>query len=196
MKPWIPVFNDPGFFIIDNFAQLHFITRLMYSTILRIILITYLTVIVLACSDSYNKGEKSLEKKDKKINSKAASNFQDTLNINEQAAVFYFPDSLQLIEIKKSTDKSTFESLEHEYFYQIRNAKKVIKQNQPGLQILDAKNVRYIKFIRKNKTSSIIDLDTKMDTYGLFLFDGNKDPLQTDMMNVDTELWFYFKPSH
>jgi hypothetical protein len=38
-----------------------------------------------------------------------------------------------------------------------------------------------------------IDLDKYAETYGLFLFDGKKSPKLVDMMNIDTELYVYFK---
>ena len=123
---------------------------------------------------------------------KPGSNYSDTLTINNPAAVFYYPDSLQLKKTEEMMDTEVFKSCTHEFFYQMRNAHMVIKNNRPGLKIIEAKNVRYILFNKINKESICIDLDTKNDIYGLLLFDTKKNPQSADMMNIDTELWFYF----
>lgn len=124
---------------------------------------------------------------------KPASNYRDSLHINSPAAVFYHPDSLQLLHIKATMDSSVYESTMHEFFYQMRNARMVIKKNRPGLKITEAKNCRHLVFHKKDGTAEFIDLDTKNDAYGLFLFNQNKSPLLVDMMNIDTALGFYFE---
>jgi hypothetical protein len=124
---------------------------------------------------------------------KPVSNYQDSLHIDVPAAVFYHPDSLQLLNIKSITDSSVYDGTMHEFFYQMRNARIVIKINRPGLKIIDAKNCRYLVFHKKDGSAEFIDLDTKNDAYGLFLFNLNKSPLLVDMMNIDTALDFYFQ---
>ena len=156
----------------------------------------FLTVLLANCSDSNGSNKNSINKSESQVNVKPGSSFQDTLLIQNKSAVFFFPDSIQLEKIKLNTEKSVFESTEHEFFYQIRNAKNVIKQNNPSLNIVDAKKIRFINFTKDDKSSLVIDLDSKMDSYGLFLFDGRKDPKLVDMMNIDTELWFYFNNSN
>ena len=124
---------------------------------------------------------------------KPPGSYTDTLTINYPAAVFYQPDSLQLIRIKAVADTMLYESSMHEYFYQMRNARIVIKKNWLGLTITEAKNYRVIMFIKKNNTREYIDLDTKNDTHGLFVFDGKESPLFVDMTNIETAISFYLK---
>lgn len=126
------------------------------------------------------------------VASKPPASFFDTLNIDFPAAVFYSPDSLQLEKIKSVTDSGIFDGSMHEYYYLIRNARIVIKKNIPQLKIIEAKNVKYLLFIRADKTIDYIDLDTKKDAYGLFVFDRLQPPRLLDMANIDTELGFYF----
>ena len=128
-----------------------------------------------------------------KVFTKPPSTYPDTLIINFPAAVFYQPDSLQLSRIKALTDSMVFDGSMHEYFYQMRNARIVIKKNWPGLTITEAKNYRVIMFIKKNNTREYIDLDTKNDTHGLFVFDGKESPLFVDMTNIETAISFYLK---
>ena len=60
-----------------------------------------------------------------------------------------------------------FDGSMHEYFYQMRNARIVIKKTWPGLKIVESKNYRFILFIKKDKTTECIDLNTKNDSEGL-----------------------------
>ena len=124
---------------------------------------------------------------------KPPSTFQDTMQIDLPAAVFYVPDSLQLEKIKKLTDSAIFDATMHEYFFQMRNARMSIKRDWPLLKIAEAKNVRFLLFRGKGNDSTYIDLNTKNDSHGLFLFQPGKKPHYADMMNIDTELGYYFK---
>jgi hypothetical protein len=124
---------------------------------------------------------------------KPASSFPDTLFVNFQAAVFYHPDSLQFLKIEAQTDSIMFDGSMHEFFYQMRNARIVIKKSWPEMSIIEAKNYRYLLFINQDGSRECIDLDTKNDAYGLFVFNGEKAPLAIDMSNIETEVYFYLK---
>jgi hypothetical protein len=75
----------------------------------------------------------------------------------------------------------------------MRNARMVIQKTWPVLKITEAKNCRYLLFIKADNSREYIDLDTKMDAYGLLVFNTKKPPLTIDMMNVETEVSFYLK---
>jgi hypothetical protein len=161
------------------------------------------TVSVLTCqlfiASACNNEDKKIETKpvatevNKNYKPKPPATYSDTLIINFPAAVFYHPDSLQLLKIKAQTDSMVFDGNMHEFFYQMRNARLVIQKTWPGLKITEAKNCRYILFIKKDNTSECVDLDTRSDAYGLFVFNRKKHPLLIDMMNVETEVSFYLK---
>ena len=80
----------------------------------------------------------------------------------------------------------------HESFYQMRNSRIVLNRDWPAVKIIEIKNARYLLFKKSNSENLFIDLNTKNDPYGLFLFDRIKDPHFTDMTNIDTELYRYF----
>ena len=124
---------------------------------------------------------------------KPPSTYTDTLMINFPAAVFYQPDSIQLSRIKEQTDPMAFDGTMHEYFYQMRNARMVIKKTWPGLTIIESTKYRFLLFIKKNNTREHIDLDTKSDSHGLFVFNVKRSPLMVDMTNIETEISFYLK---
>ena len=155
-----------------------------------------ISILLLASSCNNNPDQAGKEKNtpgSKTAHSKPPANYQDTLQIDLPTAVFYHPDSLQLEKIKEITDPKVFEATTHEYFFQMRNARMSIKKDWPALKIIEAKNARYLRFIGNSNNDTYIDLDTKNDPYGLFLFQPGKKPQLADMMNIDTELGFYFK---
>lgn len=135
--------------------------------------------------------ENTRENKDT-IRKKPPSSFSDTLTIHFPSAVFYNPDSLQLLKIKEITATNNYETEVHNCFYQIRNARTVLKKYWPKIHIIETTKARYLLFIKADKTKILIDLNTKEDIWGLFLFDGKKEPELADMMNIDSALGFYF----
>ena len=137
--------------------------------------------------------EKNTSPSSQQVHTKPPSNFRDTMQIDFPAAVFYHPDSLQLEKIKGLTDSAIFDATMHECFFQMRNARMSIKRDWPQLKIVEAENVRFLLFRSEANDSTLIDLNTKNDSHGLFLFQPGKKPHFTDMMNIDSELSFYFK---
>ena len=84
-----------------------------------------------------------------------------------------------------------YEGSMHEFFYQMRNAKSVIKKTWPWLSVIELKNHRFITFVKSNGKADCIDLNNKNDVYGLFVFNGRKSPLFVDMTNIETVVSFY-----
>ncbi|CAN5831488.1 hypothetical protein BH11BAC4_BH11BAC4_22880 [soil metagenome] len=124
--------------------------------------------------------------------SKPVSSYNDTLIINTESAVFYNPDSMQLEKIRTVNKKNIAESMEHDCFYQMRNARMVLKKYWPQVNIIETANARFLLFIKADKTKHCIDLNGKNDMCGIILFNRQKDPELVDMMNIDTALEFYF----
>ncbi len=124
---------------------------------------------------------------------KPPSSYHDTVIIQSRCAVFYRPDSVQLEKIKTVNEKMVFESLMHDCFYQMRNARLVIERYKPKIHIVEVTNARWLIFARKDHRRKTIDLDSINDICGIYLFDSDREPEQIDMMNIDTELGFYFK---
>jgi len=158
-----------------------------------IYIVSVLSLTASCSSNPVQDKEKKASPSSHQVLTKPPSNFQDTMLIDFPAAVFYLPDSLQLEKIKELTDSSIFEAAMHEYFFQMRNARMSIKRDWPRLKIVEAKNIRFLLFKGRDNDSTYIDLNTKNDSHGLFLFQPGKKPHYADMMNIDTELGFYFK---
>ena len=141
---------------------------------------------------SHNKVSSGNNNKEHKSIIKPPTIFFDTLKIDSRSAVFYYPDSLQLRKIKTGLDTSVYNSVMHEYFYQFRYVHIVLNKYWPKISIVEARNVRYLLFIKAGKYKEIIDLDTKYDPYGLFVFDPEKNPTQLELTNAESEIGFYF----
>lgn len=165
----------------------------------NVIYISFITLYfffaVFSCTDN-NVSDKKVTKEINisnatKILKKPSGIYFDTLIINFPAAVFYHPDSVQLKKIKELTDPVVYDGTMHEYFFQMRNSRMVINKTWPALKIIESKNYRYLLFIKKDGSQEIIDLDTKNDAYGLFVFNGKKPPRIIDMTNIETEISFY-----
>lgn len=158
-----------------------FIYSLLFSTII-------------SCSDAPQQMSTAQNKIEEKAirKNKPGSSFTDTLKLDFPVAVFYSPDSLQLEKIKANTDPAIFDGSMHEYFYLMKNARADIRKYYPKLEIVNAKNARYLLFIQTDKSIDCIDLDTKKDACGLYVFNREKAPLLVDMANVNTQLGFYF----
>jgi hypothetical protein len=153
--------------------------------------------ILASCSGSNsNKAQANTDTippKKKAVLTKPGSSFSDTFRISKPSAVFYAPDSVQLEKIRSISDEGVFEATMHEFDSQFRNGHMILKKEWPQVRVINVKNARFLDFIKNNGEKVIIDLDRKDDPCGLFIFDTKKDPEFTDMMNIDTKLYYYFK---
>ncbi len=123
---------------------------------------------------------------------KPPSSFQDTLVLSSESAVFFNSDSIQLKKFKDANSEMIFKSTTHDCIYQQKNARKVLHEYWIKIVVRDATNYRYLMFVRKNRNPVVVDLNP-LDLCGLFLFEPGKEPVQADMMNIETALGNYFK---
>ena len=133
---------------------------------MRLFSIYIVSVLSLTASCTSNPSqdkEKKTSSPGQQVLTKPPSNFQDTMQIDFRAAVFYLPDSLQLENIKELTDPAIFDATMHEYFFQMRNARMSINRDLPQLKIVEAKNVRYLLFQGEGNDSTYIDLNSRND---------------------------------
>jgi hypothetical protein len=147
---------------------------------------------LMACSDRTQQVQKNTAaQQSNTTTTKPPAAYNETVEIIYPSAVFYTPDLVQLKYIKAVTDSSVFESIMHDCFYQITNARRVLKQYYPRIKILEVSKARYLLF-KNPRGDQRIDLNEKNDACGLFLYDGRQPARLVDMTNVDTELRFYF----
>jgi hypothetical protein len=67
-----------------------------------------------------------------------------------------------------------------------------LKRDWADVKVMDAKNIRYLQFIRLDGKVDLVDLDEKNDPFGLFVFNGLKPPRQIEMTNAESLIPDYF----
>jgi hypothetical protein len=164
----------------------------------RFLTLRFLALLLLASSCSGPIEKKPAQEdsggKDKQpIIKKPASSYNDTVRVTTDAAVFYSPDSTQMEKIRSVNQKATFDMIVHDCWYQMKNAREVLRTYWPKVRVVDVSQARYLLFEKADKSRICIDLDEKNDICGIFLFNRKKAPALIDMPNVNTALDSYFK---
>jgi hypothetical protein len=161
----------------------------------QLVWVMMLLLLITGCREQ----SKNIPGEEKKVAHKPAllkkppSSFNDTLVINQKSAVFYSPDSLQMEKIEAINEKNVMAQIRHDCHYQMQYAHSSLSSDWPRVKVIEASRVRYLEFVKSDRTKTLIDLNEKNDICGLFLFDGKKEPILVDMPNVDTILGSYFR---
>jgi len=158
-----------------------------------VIVLLLLAAMVSGCGESERvDSSRKSESSPKDPVKKPGSTNSETRKFDSAAVVFFYPDSVQLEHFREANGDQIYESTNHDSYYQMRNAKNVLLTQWPGIRVSEVRDARYLAFVRKDSSIFKYDLDT-LDLYGMIIFDGERDPTVVDMMNVDTELGFYFR---
>lgn len=118
--------------------------------------------------------------------------YSDTFSVTEPAAIFFYSDSLQLQYFKQNSTHNVFEATIHESESQINNAKLVLNKFWTHIKVIELKKYKFILCKKTDGSQVCLNLDKFNELSGLFLFDPESDPLLIDMMNIDSELDYYF----
>jgi hypothetical protein len=157
--------------------------------------IAIIIFLAFSCSQSPEKMKDQPKKNEtpkRLVIKKPPSSFEDTVVIDHESAVFYRPDSVQLEKIKSVNEERVYSTQTHDCFYQMQNARNVIRKFWPRVRIVEVIKARYLLFIKKDGAKKVIDLNARNYICGLYIFDLKKDPEPVDMPNVNTFLGFYF----
>src|SRR5450432_162891 len=114
----------------------------------------------------------------------------DTLVIDKKAAIFYSPDTTQIAKRKKEVGEDNFYIGADDYLNYMQTSHDYL--DSVKLPILDAKDKKYLKFIRLYKTQNVIKLDTLSELWDIYLFDPNKKEKLVNMTIIDEEYKNYF----
>lgn len=165
-----------------------------YNIVVFLLTLIFQAGLLLSCTNREQKarGQTARPAANKQQLIKPPSSYTDTIKPGFPVAVFYHPDSLQVVQFKKVNDSMVFASIIHENFYQMRNSRIILSKYYLYIKQLEVTNARYLLFEKAGGEKICIDLDTRKDPFGLIVFDGRKDPLAVDMTNIDSELGFYF----
>ncbi|HEY4967557.1 MAG TPA: hypothetical protein VII28_14225 [Puia sp.] len=163
-------------------------------TALRIIPLLLATL--LSCSAPDNKGKSDLPPttNDSSVNVKNQEpkvENSDTLIIYKKAAVFFSPDTMQIAKRKMEIGEDNFYAGADDYLNYLQTSHDFL--DSVKLLILDAKDKKYLKFIRYDKSQSIIKLDTLKELWGVYLFDPREKEKLAAMTTIDEDYKDYFK---
>ena len=158
-----------------------------------LIIVTLLPCAMSSCADAAEMDAPAAKSEVVPQRTKPPSSFQDTLFVKNRSAIFYEPDSLQLLKIRELTSNNVYESSMHEYEYQFRNAKNLLNLYWKDVKILEAKKIRYLHFVLSGGKTQTIDLDKFNDAFGLFVFDPSKPPRPIEMTNAGSLIPDYFE---
>ncbi len=116
----------------------------------------------------------------------------DTLVIDGLAAVFFTPGSLHRQQLKAQFTAAQYDGIDHECFYQMKNARTSLKEHWPQIRIYEVTDTLYLQFVKEDGQKTGIDLTKKPDMCGLYIFNRKNDPAIADMMSIGTSLENYF----
>lgn len=167
------------------------LTILIWMKFSRLIL---LALIFYSCnSDTVQKPtnhENSPLAKEIDINASASSTDSNVLIINTKTAVFYEPDSIQIEKRKSQGNEEDFYAGADDYLWYMNESFNYLDSVQ--LPITNVREKRILKFVNVDGESTIINLDTLSDLWGVYFFDGQKSPMEADILDIGSDYNKYF----
>ena len=115
----------------------------------------------------------------------------DTLVIDINAAVYYLPDSIQMEKWKKEVGEKDFETVADDWSFYMNSSSEYLKTT--NLPVKDASDKKVLKFIKADKSVTLVRLDTLSNYWGLYLFSTTKEPQFSDIIMMEESYKSYFK---
>lgn len=148
---------------------------------------------LLLCSCQQNKDLKEVRKVQqaaKKARVETGSFIHsETVEVDEPVAVYFHPDSCKLTDLEQKMGEKFFNAAE-ENMFQISSSRDYLLEQNVKVIETEAKELRF----RKNDGSvTVIDLKDPKYSWGLFLFNGQSDPIQVDMGKPEKQYKAYMK---
>jgi hypothetical protein len=158
--------------------------------------ILFFVVFCLSCSSKNNRQQTPKQEKiNKPIQSVASKppekENSDTLIVTTKTAVFYFPNKGQLVRMKKAVGEENFHIGQDDYLSALHTAYDFLDSNK--IPIVEAKDKKYVKFIRSDFTFTIIKLETLAELWGIYFFDPSKKEKLIDINMPEEEYLNYFQ---
>jgi hypothetical protein len=117
-------------------------------------------------------------------------NDKDTILIDQESAVFYSPDTIQIEQRKAEVGEENFYIGADDYLWYLHESQQYLeKVNFPTI-FVEGKKI--LKFKSPNKTT-LIRLDSLRELWGVYLFKPGKAPYFADIVSMEQEFEKYFK---
>lgn len=158
---------------------------------MKIIITTISVIFLTACGGKSTKKESAITDSTKQSISPTVMNTTDTLVIDKNAAIYYNPDSIQMAKWKKDVGEKDFETVADDWSFYINSANEFLKTTT--LPVEDASGKKVLKFIKADRTVTLIRLDTLSNFWGYYLFSTGKAPQFADITMMEDSYKKYFK---
>ncbi len=118
-------------------------------------------------------------------------NNHDTMVIDKNAAVYYLPDSNQMDKWKLKVGEKDFATVADDWSSYMNSSSEYLKTT--NLPVEDATGKKVLKFIKADKSVTLVGLDTLSNFWGYYLFSTAKEPQFADIIMMEESYKKYFK---
>ena len=147
--------------------------------------------VFVSCGSKSTKKETRVTDSENQVVSPPVMNNTDTLFIDKNAAVYYRPDSLQMEKWKKQVGEKDFETVADDWSSYMNSSNEYLKTTK--LPVEDASDKKVLKFVKANKSVTLVLLDTLSNFWGYYLFSTTKEPEFVDIVTMEQSYKSYFK---
>jgi hypothetical protein len=115
----------------------------------------------------------------------------DTMIVDKNTAVYYWPDAAGVAKWEKKLGKEAFQTGADDMI-EYRNSTSRFLDSMK-LSLIKTEDHKFVKFIKADKSSTLIKLDTISNLWGIYLFAPGKEPKFADFTMIEEEYKAYFK---
>ena len=119
------------------------------------------------------------------------TNSTDTMVVDKNAAVYYIPDSNQMEKWKMKVGERDFATVEDDWSSYMNSSNEYLKTT--NLPVQDASGKKVLKFVKADKSVTLVGLDTLSNYWGFYLFSTSKEPEFADIIMMEEAYKKYFK---
>jgi len=159
---------------------------------MKLIFFSLSIILLAACGGKADKKETTgTDTADKQPVTTAVSNNADTLVIDKNAAVYYIPDSNQMEKWKAKVGEQDFATIADDWSAYMNSSKEYLQTTV--LPVQDASGKKVLKFVKADKSVTLVGLDTLTNFWGYYLFSTSKEPEFVDIITMEDSYKKYFK---
>jgi hypothetical protein len=151
--------------------------------------ITATLMLGIACAQNV-KEKKNTKDSFTNSNSKLNENSIKSFQVKGRCAVFYSPDSIEIEHLKNKIGEDNFYGVVDDNNYYNSEAMKILESKNIKIIITDN---RYIEFIKDNGQTTLLDKKSFEAKWGVILFDGKKEPLSVNPVEIAPDVEKYFQ---
>ena len=156
------------------------------------IIIAYMSLIILtACGGKADKKVTPGSDTTAQSTTPVVMNNNDTMVIDKNAAVYYIPDSNQMEKWKIKVGEKDFATVADDWSSYMNSSGEYLKTT--NLPVEDASGKKVLKFIKADKSVTLVGLDTLSNFWGYYLFSTSKEPQFADIIMMEESYKKYFK---